>query len=132
MFELPGVKLEMRNKSDKHQWLYFIKNAHKEEEDDIMVNYSIPEIHQAYFLLKQFSQDEETRLHAEARQLAIMTEKISIANAEKKGEERGLKMGEKQGQKSGKLLVAKNLMQKGMSIDIAIVTQLDIEDLNAF
>jgi predicted transposase/invertase (TIGR01784 family) len=118
MFELPGVSLDMRNKSNKHQWLYFIKHAHDEKENDMMANYSIPEIHQAYALLQQYSQDEETRLNAEARQMAIITEKISLSNAEKQGEKRA------------KIMMAKNLIQRGMPInEIAMITQLDIKEL---
>ena len=118
MFELPKIKPENRNQSDRKQWLYFIKNAHKEKEKDIMANYSIPEIHQSYGILKQLSQDEEAKLHAEARQMALMTERISLRNAKNKGEN------------EGKKIVAKNLIQAGMPFDqVAIMTELDIHSL---
>jgi predicted transposase/invertase (TIGR01784 family) len=122
MFELPKINPEYRNQSDRNQWLYFIKNAHKEKEKDIMTNYSIPEIHQAYQILKQLSQDEEAKLHAEARQMALMTERISLRNAKNEGRN--------EGENEGKKIVAKNLIQAGMPFEqVAIITELDIHSL---
>jgi predicted transposase/invertase (TIGR01784 family) len=126
MFELPKIKPENRNQSDRKQWLYFIKNAHKEKEKDIMTNYSIPEIHQAYGILKQLSQDEEAKLHAEARQMALVTERISLRNAKNEGRSEGRNEGENEGKK----IVAKNLIQAGMPFEqVAIMTELDIHSL---
>ena len=86
-------------------------------------------------MFEQLSQDEETRLHAEARQMAIMTERISLANAKNEGMTEGRKAGKIEGIKEGVEQAVKKfatkLIQTGMPLEqIAELTELDTDELN--
>ena len=61
--------------------------------------------------LKGLSADEESRRMAEARELALLTERIEIDAAEKRGETRGINLGAAQAVETA----VKRLMANGMT-----------------
>jgi hypothetical protein len=75
-------------------WLTWF--AHWKDED-IMNQIAHPAVIQAAQQLEALSANEETRLMADARELAMLTERLEINAAEKRGEARGVALGEARG-----------------------------------
>ena len=79
--------------------------------------------------LDEMSADENERLEAYKRKLAVWDYNVSIADATERGKAEGIAEGKKEVRKS-KLEIAKNLKQKGMDIDtIAEVTGVSKEEI---
>ncbi|KPA16939.1 hypothetical protein MHK_002859 [Candidatus Magnetomorum sp. HK-1] len=76
-----------------NEWLYFLKNAHNEKEENMQTSYTNPVIHKAFKTLKRLSEDEETRMLAEAKEMAIFNKKIELGYARKAGLEEGMLKG---------------------------------------
>jgi predicted transposase/invertase (TIGR01784 family) len=93
MFELPKITSENNKHNKKNEWLYFLKNAHKEKEENMQTSYTNPVIHKAFQTLKRLSEDEETRMLAEAREMAIFNKRIELGYARKAGLEEGMLKG---------------------------------------
>jgi predicted transposase/invertase (TIGR01784 family) len=106
LFELPKITSENNKHNKKNEWLYFLKNAHKEKEENMQTSYTNPVIHKAFQTLKRLSEDEETRMLAEAREMAIFNKRIELGYARKAGLEEGMEKGMEKGMKKG--------MEKGM------------------
>lgn len=79
---LPGAALA--------DWITWF--AHWKDED-IMNQIAHPAVIQAAKQLEALSADQETRLLADARELAMLTERLEINAAEKRGEARGIGLG---------------------------------------
>ncbi len=80
--------------------------------------------------LDEMSADENERLEAYKRKLAVWDYNVSIADATERGKAEGLEEGRKEGSEKSKLEIAKNLKQKGMDIDtIAEVTGVSKEEI---
>ena len=93
------------------------------KEENIMNQIAHPPVLEAMQRLKGLSADEESRRMAEARELALLTERIEIDAAEKRGEIRGEIRGETRGEARGITIGAaqametavKRLMANGMT-----------------
>lgn len=84
-----------------------------------------PYIKSAYHQLQIISQDKEKRLEYEAREKAVRDHNQLMREAEERGEERG--------EKRGKEMIAKNMLNLGLSIDIVMQsTGLPKEQIEAF
>ena len=70
LIDLINSVLELPSTS-KIEWLYFLKNAHKEKEENMQKKYANPMIHEAFHLLNDLSANDEARLQARARERAI-------------------------------------------------------------
>ena len=84
--------------------------------------------------LDEMSSDENERLEAYKRKLAVWDYNVSIAEATERGKaeglEEGFEKGETKGSEKSKLEIAKNLKRKGMDIDtIAEVTGVSKEEI---
>ena len=89
------------------------------KDENIMSQITYPPVLEAMQCLKEISADEETRRMAEARELALFTERIEIDAAEKRGEARGEARGEERGISIGATqameLAVQKLMANGMT-----------------
>ena len=72
--------------------------------------------------LDEMSADENERLEAYKRKLAIIDYNTSIDMDHKEGEKIGRQEGEKAGRKAEQLKIAKNLKEQGIEIDIIVKT----------
>jgi len=123
LLELPKISEKNYLTSDKTQWLYFLRNAHKEEEDTMQQKYSNPMIIKAFQKLNDLSTNEEARFQALAREKAIFNKRIELGYARQKGLEEGMEKGRYEERKA----IAKKLKQVGVPIDqISKTTSLDI------
>ncbi len=80
-----------------------------------MSQITYPPVLEAMQCLKEISADEETRRMAEARELALFTERIEIDAAEKRGEARGEERGISIGATQAMELAVQKLMANGMT-----------------
>ena len=103
-------------------WLKFVKSEN--EEDFEMLADKEPLIKKAYGVLKELSQDEQTRLLADAREAAEW-DRVAIArNAKAEGVREGIK----EGIKEEKISLAKKMLMQSMSLElIQSLTELPIE-----
>lgn len=85
------------------------------KDDNIMNQIAYPPVLEALARLKSLSADEETRRMAEARELALFTERIEIDAAEKRGELRGEARGEARGEQKAMEKAVRQLMANGMT-----------------
>ena len=128
LLELPKVTEKIYLTSDKAQWLYFLKNAHKEEEETMQQRYSNSMIIKAFHQLNDLSANEEARLQALARERAIFNKRVELGYARQKGLEEGMEKGREEERKA----IAKKLKQVGVSLDqISETTALDISIIQA-
>jgi hypothetical protein len=79
--------------------------------ENIMNQIAYPPVLEAMERLKGLSADEESRRMAEARELALLTERIEIDAAEKRGESRGISIGVAQAMEAA----VRQLMANGMT-----------------
>jgi hypothetical protein len=85
------------------------------KDDNIMNQIAHPPVLEALQRLKTLSADDETRRLAEARELALFTERIEIDAAEARGEARGEVRGEARGEAKAMEKAVKQLMSNGMT-----------------
>ena len=123
----PGISSKLE------QWLWLIVG----EEDKVkMVSKENKTIEKVVEDLDEMSADENERLEAFNRKLAVWDYNVNIQMATDKGKEEGLAEGEKIGEKTGRNLekeeMAKKLKQKGMKIEEIIeITGLSKEKINS-
>ena len=80
--------------------------------------------------LDEMSANENERLEAYKRKLAIIDYNTSIDMAHKEGEKIGRQEGEKAGRKSEQLKIAKRLKEKGIELaEIMDITELTKEEI---
>jgi predicted transposase/invertase (TIGR01784 family) len=104
-------------------WLKFIRTG--DEEEIRMLAAKVPEIQDAYGVLRKLSENERVRLLYESREKAIIDEQARLYVASKEGLAKGLEKGRAEGLKKGraegieeaKLEVAQNLLTAGMPPD---------------
>lgn len=83
LIELPKSDILTRDpNSALAAWITWFKHY---KDDNIMNQITHPPVLQAQQRLKELSADEETRRRADARELALFTERIEIDAAEKRG-----------------------------------------------
>ena len=107
VLELPKIPKES-DQSALYNWLQFFRS--KSEEEYMQVALQNVNIGKAVALLKEFSEDEQTRMIAEAHEkLRRDTEALQetrflegLVKGERKGEKRGLKRGRKEGIAEGR------------------------------
>ena len=117
----PGISSKLE------QWLWLIS---WEEEKLQMASKENQNIKKVVDDLDEMSADENERLEAYKRKLAVWDYNVSIADATERGKAEGLEEGRKEGSEKSKLEIAKNLKQKGMDIDtIAEVTGVSKEEI---
>ncbi len=136
----PGISSKLE------QWLWLISG---EEEKVKMASKENQNIKKVVDDLDEMSSDENERLEAYKRKLAVWDYNVSIAEATERGKAEGLEEGLKEGIEKGKiegrlegiaegkkearkskLEIAKNLKRKGMDIDtIAEVTGVSKEEI---
>ena len=136
----PGISSKLE------QWLWLISG---EEEKVKMASKENQNIKKVVEDLDEMSSDENERLEAYKRKLAVWDYNVSIAEATERGKAEGLEEGLKEGIEKGKiegrlegiaegkkearkskLEIAKNLKQKGMDIEtIAEVTGVSKEEI---
>ena len=122
IIELPKFKKEPSEiKEELESWVEFLKEPSAEVVE--MLSKKVPEIIEAFEVLKVVSSNEETRRDAEIRIKAMSDKASSLAGAKEEGREEGLKEGEYQ--KS--LSVARVSLENGLPLDIvAKITGLEL------
>ena len=121
--ELPKLPDDYDN-SNLWYWLKFIKS--EKEEDFEMLSEQKPLIKKAYGVLKELSQDEKTRLLAEAREAYQWDIIASNRNAKAEGLREGIEKGEEQ----KAINIAKNMLKRGTPIEYILEdTGLDINTI---
>ncbi len=122
IIELPKFKKEPSEiKDELESWVEFLKEPSAEVVE--MLSKKVPEIIEAFEVLKVVSSNEETRRDAEIRIKAMSDKASSLAGAKEEGREEGLKEGEYQ--KS--LSVARVSLENGLPLDIvAKITGLEL------
>lgn len=111
-------------KDDLESWVEFLKEPSAEVVD--MLSKQVPEIIEAFEVLKVVSSNEETRRDAEIRIKAMSDKASNLAGAK----EEGLQQGLKQGLQQGLHLVAENMLKNKMDINIVrTATGLSIEEI---
>jgi predicted transposase/invertase (TIGR01784 family) len=124
LLELPKVTEKTYAMNNKTEWLYFLRNAHKEKEENMQKKYANPMIHEAFHLLNDLSANDETRLQAHARERAKFNKRIELGYARQKGLEDGTR--------NTQIAIAKKLKHLGMSDDqIAQTKSLDAPTIQA-
>jgi predicted transposase/invertase (TIGR01784 family) len=132
IFELPKIrkifrKMAVRQKTEMEEWLYFFNNAEKETEETMAQNYTNPMVLRAYDILESLSADQQTRMIAEAREMAILDERSILASAEKKGVEKGRNEGRDESKKE----MAHKLRSMGILTkeQISKITGFSVQDI---
>ena len=122
IIELPKFnKKPSEIKDELESWVEFLKEPSAEVVE--MLSKKVPEIIEAFEVLKVVSSNEETRRDAEIRIKAMSDKASSLAGAKEEGREEGLKEGEYQ--KS--LSVARVSLENGLPLDIvAKITGLEL------
>ena len=141
--KLPGLSEEDKKEYDKKkkQQIYWLRLIKAEQEEEIeMLATKVPEIGEAYEVMKRLSLDEEMRLLYESREKAIRDEQARLYGARQEGieigQERGIKIGIEIGQERGieigqergieigreenrreAIEVARNLFKMGFSVE---------------
>jgi predicted transposase/invertase (TIGR01784 family) len=132
LLELSKVTEKIYARNNKTEWLYFLKNAHKEKEENMQKKYANPMIHEAFHLLNELSANDEARLQARARERAIFNKRIELGYARQKGLEEGIEKGIEKGTLSTQIAIGTKLKQLGMTDDqIAQATSLDASTIQA-
>ena len=99
-----------------------------------------PVLNQAMEEWEKSSEDPKVRELYFARRKAVLDEKAAIREAElrlleaiKQGKEEGIREGEEKGKRENKLVVAKNLLNRGMDIrvisEIVGISEEEVRDL---
>ena len=117
----------------EHKWCYFLKHAAETSADDykkLIADNQSQIIERAYSELERFSWNEDDmRIYDQAEKY----EGIRQSTLEQKfdeGLEKGLQQGKTEGEKTASLIIARNLLKRGMELhEVAQITFLSIEEL---
>lgn len=123
IIELPKfMKCKKNNKKEMNMWLRFIQNP------EVVKMSENAEIQKAQKELERISNDAHERYLAELREKYIMDQK-AIEDA---GYDKGKKVGITVGRKEEKIEIAKEMLQKGLAIElICDITKLTKEEIEA-
>jgi len=111
-------------------WLKMFTARSKEEFD--MVAKTSPEIATAVGVIMELSEDERTRLLAEAREKYRRDEEARREDAYEEGEEKGRQEGRWEGERNKAIAIARSLLLKTQSVEMAAeVTGLSLEEVKA-
>lgn len=111
-------------KDELESWVEFLKEPSTEVVN--MLSKQVPEIIEAFEVLKVVSSNEETRRDAEIRIKAMSDKASSLAGAK----EEGLQQGIEQGVQQGLYFVAENMLKNKIDLNIIrIATGLSIEEI---
>lgn len=111
-------------KDELESWVEFLKEPSTEVVN--MLSKQVPEIIEAFEVLKVVSSNEETRRDAEIRIKAMSDKASSLAGAK----EEGLQQGIEQGMQQGLHFVAENMLKNKIDLNIIrIATGLSIEEI---
>lgn len=100
-FELKKVNKTINKNDRKQLWLQLI-NAETEEDLNMLKNTEVPEINKAIVILRELSEDETTKVMAEAREKAIRDETSALAYAKNEGRAEGRAEGMAEGEAKGR------------------------------
>jgi predicted transposase/invertase (TIGR01784 family) len=134
--KLPETIGENGKEGELLDWLRLIRSESEEEIE--MLATKTEELKMTVGRLKQLSEDERTRMLAEARELYLMDEaarrEAAVAEGRAEGEARGRAQGKAEGraegETKGKFEVARKMLARKMPIsDIADMTELDERDI---
>lgn len=111
-------------KDELESWVEFLKEPREEVVE--MLSKKVPEIIEAFEVLKVVSSNEETRRDAEIRIKAMSDKASSLAGAK----EEGLKQGIQQGTIQGKLEIILNMIQNQLDDEtISRLTGISLEEI---
>ena len=132
LIEIDLLELKKLPKADDGSnlwdWLKFIKTTNQEEME--MLAQVNPEIEKAYGALQNLSDDEIVRHEAQQREMYLQNELAINEERFEQGFIVGIERGKEQGIKEGKLEIARNMLQKGLSEDdISAMTGLPVEEI---
>jgi len=111
-------------------------NAEREEEIEMLAT-KVPEIGEAYKIMKRLSQDEEMRLLYDSREKAIRDEQARLYGAREEGRQEGIEIGIGIGReevKRNEAEVVRNLFKMGFGVEqakraAATLTVSEIEEI---
>ena len=112
--KLPDLPEENRKIAEQIYWLSLIK-AEREEEIEMLAT-KVPEIGDAYEVIKRLSQDEEVRLLYESREKAIRDEQARLYGARREGRREGHREGRREGERDKAIEVTRRTLEMGMSV----------------
>lgn len=111
-------------KDELESWVEFLKEPREEVVE--MLSKKVPEIIEAFEVLKVVSSNEETRRDAEIRIKAMSDKASSLAGAK----EEGLKQGIQQGTIQGKLEIILNMIKNQLDDEtISRLTGISLEEI---
>lgn len=127
-----GKLPEVSDNTDLYNWLSLFNATEKEEFE--LLKEKGPELKKAVVVLEQLSEDEQTRLLAEAHEKKLRDEYARLEAAEERGieigEQKGIKIGEQRGENKKAKEIAKNLIESQMDIDkISKITGLSKDEI---
>ena len=82
--------------------------------------YTHPAVRKAASVLRRLSDDEETRLQAQARELALINRVSELSAARPEGLEQGLEQGRKQGELIGQIRLLQEIRGLPVETDAAL------------
>ena len=108
------------------QLFYWMRLFKAEREEEIkMLATKIPEIEEAYEVMKRLSSDEEVRLLYDSREKAIRDEHARLYGAREEGRAEGIEIGER----NKAIKVARDLFKMGWSvIQVTQLTDLTVSE----
>jgi len=146
--ELPKLLVKWRERlvspweDDLVRWLFLLEGSEDEEIFKTLEEIAMqdPVLNQAMEEWEKSSEDPKVRELYFARRKAVLDEKAAIREAElrlleaiKQGKEEGIREGEEKGKRENKLVVAKNLLNRGMDIrvisEIVGISEEEVRDL---
>lgn len=122
LMQIHIIELAKFNKDPKdiqdelESWVEFLKEPTMEVVE--MLSKKVPEIIEAFEVLKVVSSDVETRRDAEIRFKSMSDKASNLAGAREEGVKQGVKLGIQQGIQQGVHDVAKNMLTNGMDIEM--------------
>ncbi|MDR2032693.1 MAG: Rpn family recombination-promoting nuclease/putative transposase [Azoarcus sp.] len=123
--ELPKVGKE-DDRTELWAWLEFLKAQNKETLE--MLAKEHPAVRPAVTKLLRLSESEKARFIHEAREKARRDERARQYDAEERGWEKGRMEGRAEGREEERLVVARNLLERGMPVEeIVLITGLSRE-----
>ncbi len=129
IIELPKFnKKPSEIKDELESWVEFLKEPSVEVVD--MLSKKVPEIIEAFEVLKIVSSNEETRRDAEIRIKAMSDKASSLAGAKEEGIQQGLQQGLQQGTIQGKLEIILNMLKNQLDDEtISKLTGISLEEI---
>ena len=129
IIELPKFnKKPSEIKDELESWVEFLKEPSVEVVD--MLSKKVPEIIEAFEVLKVVSSNEETRRDAEIRIKAMSDKASSLAGAKEEGIQQGLQQGLQQGTIQGKLEIILNMLKNQLDDEtISKLTGISLEEI---